>query len=149
MSRKSSFLADQRGAVALEVPAIWLFLMLIVLLPLADIAVAGFQFISARQALRNFGYSIQYSPPDDVTNVTNIWTNTAVGKADPKYPISNLKVLCGASNTACSSGNNALPMSYSYSTTVTIAPTVLKSLLCTGGTTSGCTFTLSYSERFQ
>lgn len=149
MSRKSSFLADQRGAVALEVPAVLFFLMLIVLLPLADIAVAGFQFISARQALRNFGYSIQYSPPDDVTNVTTTWTNTAVGKADPKYPITNLTVLCGASNTACSSGNNAPPMSYSYSTTVTIAPIWLKALLCTGGTTSGCTFTLRYSERFQ
>src|SRR5438309_2654503 len=94
MSRKSSFLADQRGAVALEVPAVWLFLMLIVLLPLADIAVAGFRFISARQALRNFGQSILYSPPPDVTNASN-WSSAAVAKADTRYPIPSIQLICG------------------------------------------------------
>ncbi|MGX1321590.1 Flp pilus assembly protein TadG [Bradyrhizobium sp. USDA 377] len=144
---KASFLADQRGAVALEVPAVWLFLMLIIILPLADIAVAGFQFISARQALRNFGYSIQYSPPTDVTSASS-WTAAAVAKADPKYPISNFQIMCGDSSTVCSAGNNVTPRYYSYSTSVTIAPIVMKALLCKSGT-GGCTFTLPYSERFQ
>jgi len=150
MSRKSSFLADQRGAVALEVPAVWLFLMLIVLLPLADIAVAGFKFISARQALRNFGQSILYSPPPDVTNASS-WSSAAVAKADTRYPIPSIQLICGESNAVCSAGNSdpSQPKYYLYTTTVTLTPIVLKSLLCTGGTTSGCTFTLSYSERFQ
>lgn len=148
--RCASFMADQRGAVALEVPAVWLFLMMLVLLPLADIAVAGFQYISARQALRNFGYSILYSPPADVTSATT-WANTAVAKAntaDPRYPISNFQIICGESNAACAAGNNTSPRSYSYQTSVTIAPIVLKSVLCKSGA-NGCTFTMPYSERFQ
>ncbi|WP_338824222.1 hypothetical protein WDM22_15975 [Bradyrhizobium septentrionale] len=147
MSRRASLLADQRGAVALEVPAVWLFLMLIILLPLADIAIAGFQYISARQALRNFGYSILYTPPTDVTSAST-WSATAIAKADPKYPISNFQIICGASNAACSSGNNTPPRSYSYQTSITITPIVLKSVLCGSGA-NGCTFTVPFSERFQ
>ena len=44
--------ADQRGAVAFEMLIVWLFLMMSLLLPLADVAAAGFQFISAWGALR-------------------------------------------------------------------------------------------------
>ncbi|MHC2816901.1 Flp pilus assembly protein TadG [Bradyrhizobium huanghuaihaiense] len=150
MRRKASFLADQRGAVALEVPAVWLFLMLIVLLPLADITVAGFKFISARQALRNFGQSILYSPPPDVTNASS-WSSAALAKADTRYPIPSIQLICGESNSVCSSANSdpTQPKYFVYTTTVTLSPIVLKSLLCTGGTTSGCKFTLSYTERFQ
>ena len=43
-----------------------LFMMMSLLLPLADVAIAGFQYISAWQALRDFGQSIQYDPPPDV-----------------------------------------------------------------------------------
>jgi hypothetical protein len=49
---KESFIADQRGAVAFEMPIVYLFLMMSLLLPLADVAIAGFQFISAWEALR-------------------------------------------------------------------------------------------------
>ena len=149
MSRKVAFIADQRGAVALEVPAVWLMLMLLILLPLADLAVAGFRFISARQALRNFGTYLQYNPPPNVTDLSQgNWLSTAQSKAgyDSRFPITGLQVLCD--NGSCS--NPAVtPKSYSYSTTFTIAPIVLTKWLCTGGVSSGCTFTLSYSERFQ
>ena len=54
-------LSDQRGAVAFEMPIVWLFLMMSLLLPLADVAIAGFQFISAYQALRDLGQCTQYT----------------------------------------------------------------------------------------
>jgi Flp pilus assembly protein TadG len=148
MNRKAPFIADQRGVVAFEMPAVYLFLMLTILLPLADVAIAGFQYTSARQALRNFGYSIQYSPPTDVTNASS-WTSSAVAKADPKFPISNFQLVCGESGAICSTSNDVKPRYYSYTTTVTLAPIILKSILCTSGTGNGCTFTLFYSEQFQ
>ena len=60
----TTLLSDQRGAVALEMPIVWLFLMMSLLLPLADLAIAGFRFISAHQALRDMGQRTQYSTPD-------------------------------------------------------------------------------------
>ncbi|WP_338833489.1 hypothetical protein [Bradyrhizobium septentrionale] len=141
-------IADQRGAVALEVPAVWLLLMFVVLLPLADIAVAAFQYISARQALRSYGHYLQYNPPPDVTNLSQgNWLTTAQTKAafDSRYSISSPQVLC---NNASCTDPTVTPKSYSYSTTITITPIVLKSVLCGTGA-NGCTFTLFYSERFQ
>ena len=52
--RKGSFLADQRGAVAFETLIVYSFMVTALLLPLADVAAAGFQFISAWEALRVF-----------------------------------------------------------------------------------------------
>ena len=145
LRRKLPFAADQRGAVAFELPAVFLFLMLAVLLPLADLAIAGFQYISARQALRAFGQSIQYSPPPDVASPST-WASTAIGKADPKYPISSLVLICGDGNAVCSPGNTANPKYYTYATNVTLAPMVLRPVLCAAG---NCTYTLRYSEQFQ
>ncbi|KWV56046.1 hypothetical protein AS156_04925 [Bradyrhizobium macuxiense] len=147
MSRKR-FIADQRGAVAFEMPFVYLFLFMIVLLPLADLGIMGFQFISAFQALRGFGQSIQYSPPPDVTSAST-WTTAALAKADANYPISNFQLVCGDSGTVCSSSNTVSPKYYSYTTSITLQPMVLKSVLCTSGNTNPCTFTLPYSERFQ
>src|SRR4051794_12856431 len=61
---KGSFIADQRGAVALEMLIVYLFMVIGLLVPLADVAIAGFRFISAWEALRGFGQSIQYTTPD-------------------------------------------------------------------------------------
>ena len=60
----TTLLSDQRGAVAFEMPIVCLFMMMSLLLPLADLAIAGFQFISAREALRAFG---QYIPVPSAT----------------------------------------------------------------------------------
>ena len=148
VSHKDSFIADQRGAVALEMPIVYLFMIISLILPLADIAVAGFQYISASQALRAFGQSIQYATPPDVTNAST-WMSTALAKADPNFPIPSIQLVCGDSQIACSTTNTASPKYYSYTTTVTLAPMLLKPVLCTSGNANPCSFTLSYSERFQ
>jgi hypothetical protein len=154
MGRKESFMADQRGAVAFEMPVIWLFLMFSLLLPLADLAVAGFQTISAWQALRGFGQSILYNTPPDVTNAST-WKSTALAKADPDFPISNFQIICGESQAVCSASNTQTATGaptakyYSYATTITLAPMVLRSVLCTSGNANPCTFTVPYTERFQ
>jgi hypothetical protein len=145
VSHKNSFIADQRGAVALEMPSVWLFLMMSLLLPLADVAIAGFQFVSAWGALRAFGQSIQYNTPSDVTN-TSGWKSSVLAKADPRFPINNLQIICGDTNLACSGSNIASPKYYSYTTTITLSPMVLRSVLCNA---NPCSFTLPYSERFQ
>jgi hypothetical protein len=145
---RASFLADQRGAISLEMLIVFTFLMFSLILPLTDIAIAGFRYISAWEALRAFGQSIQYNTPPDVTSPTS-WQTTAIAKADPNFPISNFQVLCGDSKAACSTTNLVSPKYYSYTTSVTLAPMVLRSVLCTSGNANPCTFTLPYSERFQ
>jgi hypothetical protein len=141
----TSLLSDQRGAVAFEMPIVWLFLMMSLLLPLADVAIAGFQFVSAWEALRGFGQSIQYNTPD-FTNPSD-WSSklptTVAG-----YPINNLQVLCGDAKVACSTTNTVSPKYYSYTTSVTLSPIVLRQVLC-GSANPSCSFTLPYSERFQ
>src|SRR5262245_10215222 len=146
-SYKGSFIADQRGAVAFETLIVYLFMLTSLLLPLADVAIAGFQYISAWQALRAFGQSIQYNTPPDVTNASS-WASSALAKADPNFPIPNIQLICGDQNSPCSTTNLSPPRYYSYTTTVTLAPMVLKSGLCTSGNANPCTFTLPYSERF-
>jgi hypothetical protein len=148
VSRKDCFIADQRGAVAFETIIVYAFMLFSLLLPLADVAIAGFQYISAWEALRSFGQSIQYNTPPDVTNASS-WESTALAKADPSFPISNFQLVCGDGGTACSTTNIVSPKYYSYTTTITLAPMVLKSVLCTSGNANPCTFTLPYSERFQ
>ena len=145
MNRRRSFLADERGAVAFEMPIVYLFIIMSLLFPLTDVAAAGFRFISAWQALRAFGQSLQYSLPPDVTSASS-WINSAISKADPNYPISNFQLKCGNGFAVCSVGNSASPKYYSYSTSITLAPIVLTSVLCNSG---NCTYTLSYTEQFQ
>jgi hypothetical protein len=148
---KNSFMADERGAVAFEMPLVYLFMMMSLLLPLADVAIAGFQFVSAWGALRAFGQYVQYHSPPDVTS-TSTWTS-ALPTTVAGYPISNVQVLCGdtGAGVACTSANITTSPTkyYSYTTTVTLAPMVLRSVLCTSSNTNHCSFTLPYSERFQ
>jgi hypothetical protein len=145
VSKKDSSIADQRGAVAFEAMMVFLFLGLFLLLPLADVAAACVQYTSAWQALRAFGQSIQYATPPDFTD-TSAWRST-LPTTVAGYPISNLQVLCGV--TACSGTNTVPPKYFSYTTTITLAPIVLRPLLCTSGNANPCSFTLPYSERFQ
>ncbi|NEV00848.1 hypothetical protein FNJ47_34900 [Bradyrhizobium sp. UFLA 03-164] len=146
MNGKRSLITDQRGAVAFEMPLITFFLITVLLVPLADLGIAFYQYASAWDALRAFGQSIQYSPPPDVTN-TSSWATAALAKADGRYPIPSIQVMCGTA--VCASGNTVSPMYYSYSTTITLTPMVLRSALCTSGNTNSCAFTLNYTERFQ
>jgi hypothetical protein len=142
---------SRRGAVAFETIIVYLFMVMSLLLPLADVAIAGFQFISAWGALRAFGQYTQYNPPPDVTN-TSGWVST-LPPTVAGYPINNVQVLCGNTNAGavCSSTNVTTSPTkyYSYTTTVTVSPMVLRAVLCTSGNTNPCSFTLPYSERFQ
>ena len=139
-------LKDSRGAVALETPFVLMFLFFSLLFPLADMAIAGFRFIAAYQAMRDFGQYVQYHTPPDITNWTS-W-KSALPSAINGYTISGVRVVCGDTNTDCSGTNIASPKYYNYATTVTVSPMVLGPVFCGGGKTS-CSFTLNYSERFQ
>jgi hypothetical protein len=149
--QRSSILRDRRGAVAFETALVYLFLLVILLLPAADLVAAGFQFISAWQALRDFGQYIQYNTPPDVTN-TSSWAS-ALPSTVSGYPMNNVQVRCGDTNAgiACTSSNvGTLPTKYyTFTTTVTVSPMVLRSMICNSGNTNRCSFTLPYSERFQ
>lgn len=140
--RGESFIADQRGAVAFETVLVYIFLVSFLLMPLADVAAAGFRFISAWSALRSFGQYIQYKNPPDPAN-PGTWVST-LQTTVAGYTIGNIQVMCGS--TVCNSGNlGTTPKYFTFSTTVTLAPIVLTSVLCA----NGCTYTLPYSERFQ
>jgi Flp pilus assembly protein TadG len=152
MNKKGSLIADQRGAIAFEMIIVYFFMCFSLLLPLADVAIAGLQYISAWQALRAFGQYVQYNNPTDPTSPAT-WSS-GLQKTISGYTIGNIQVMCG-SNAVCSSGNLtttlpngsvvAAPKYLTFSTTITLAPMVLRSVLCP----SSCTYTLPYSERFQ
>jgi hypothetical protein len=136
----TTLLSDQRGAVAFETVIVWAFLMLSLLLPLADLANVGFQFLFGWQALRNFGQYVQYNSPGDVVTSWPSWTTPT--QLDPRYPIANFAVVCGVD--LCSASNTGTPRYYSYTTTVTWSPIVLGPLFhCP------CSFTLPYSAPLQ
>src|SRR3954454_6327880 len=91
--RRVPFIADERGAAAFELVIIYPVLLIGLMLPLADLAIAGFQWLSARQALHSFGQYLMYAPPDDLGN-TSSWFSTTLAKADGlDYPISNLRLI--------------------------------------------------------
>lgn len=141
-SHRKSFIADQRGAVAFETMFVYALIVAFLLMPLADVAAAGFRFIAAWSALRSFGQYIQYKNPlgADGTVTWGAGFQTTVNG----YTISNIQVWCGSS--VCSSGNlTQIPKYFTFSTTVTLAPIAWRPVLCP----NSCTYTLSYSERFQ
>lgn len=143
--RKGSLAADQRGAVAFETLIVYLFMVTSLLLPLADVAAAGFRFISAWSALRTFGQYVQYNAPPDPTS-TSSWVASLTTTNVAGYAISDIKVMCGDTNTVCSSTNvTSIPKYFTYTTTVTLAPIFLTAVLCP----TSCSYTLPYSERFQ
>ncbi|MBR0712155.1 TadE/TadG family type IV pilus assembly protein [Bradyrhizobium liaoningense] len=145
-SGKRSFVGDQRGAAAFEMAIIYLVLVFSLLLPLADLAIAGFRFISAQQALRDMGQRTQYSPPADVTDssVISAW-KSALPATISGFTITP-RIYCGAppdsTEAPCTSGAASIVKYYTFSTTFTLTPMVLGSALCTS-----CTIT--YTQRFQ
>src|SRR5262249_37654205 len=138
---RTSFLADQPGVVALEMPAVVLFMMIFLLLPLADLAIAGFRFISAHQALRDLGQRSQYSTPDatDSNSITS-WKSSLPTTVDG-YSIS-AKVYCGDPGTEAPCAGTTWPKYYIFSTSFTLSPMVLGSVLCS-------TCPVNYSQRIQ
>jgi len=141
MSHKDSFIADQRGAVAFEMAFVFAFMMFSLLLPLADVAVAGFKFISAYQALRDMGQRTQYSTPD-ATDATSISTwHASLPTTVSGYTVS-ATVKCGDAGTAAPCLGTDFPKYYAFQTSFTLSPLVLGSVLCS-------TCRINYSQRFQ
>lgn len=142
MSHRKSLIADQRGAVSVETMIVYIFLVSFLLVPLADVAAAGFQFISAWSALRSFGQYVQYynplGPDGTVTWRSGLQTTVA------GHTIGNIQVKCGDAGATCSPSNLASPKYITFTTTVTLAPIGARFLCSTT-----CTYTLAYSERFQ
>src|SRR6185312_4884043 len=95
---------DQRGAAAFEAPFILGFLVLSLLMPVADLAIAGFKLIFGYEALRNAGQYMQYHTPPDVTNLSS-WRSSlpSTVTAQPGYPIAtgSIQVLCGDLSSVC------------------------------------------------
>jgi len=141
MSHKVSFMADQRGAVALEMVFVFGLMMVSLLVPLADVAVAGFKFISAHQALRDMGQRTQYSTPDatDAASIST-WQSSLPTTIDG-YTVS-ATVKCGNAGTAAPCVGTDFPKYYAFQTSFTLSPMVLGSVLCS-------TCTVNYSQRFQ
>jgi len=138
----TTLLSDQRGAVAFEMPIVWLFLMMSLLLPLADLAIAGFKFISAHQALRDMGQRTQYSPPDatDPSSITT-WKSSLPTTVDG-YTVS-AKVYCGDPGTEAPCAGTTFPKYYTFETSFPLSPMTPGLVFCS----SACTVT--YSQRFQ
>ena len=142
--KSTTLLSDQRGAVALEMPAVALFMMIFLLLPLADLAIAGFRFISAHQALRDLGQRTQYSTPDatDPSSIANWKSSIPIPTTVNGYTIS-AKVYCGDPGTEAPCAGTTWPKYYTFETSFTLSPMVLPvSVLCR-------TCTVNYSQRFQ
>jgi hypothetical protein len=139
--RKKSFIADQRGVVALEMPIVIIVLIFSLLLPLADVAIAGFKFISAYQALRDMGQRTQYSTPDatDPTSIST-WQSSLPTTVDG-YAVS-ATIRCGDAGTAPPCAGTTFPKYYSFQTSFSLSPMVLGSVLCS-------TCTVNYLQRFQ
>jgi hypothetical protein len=139
--RKESFIADQRGVVAFEVPFVTIVLIFSLLLPLADVAIAGFRFISAYQALRDMGQRTQYSTPDATdANSISTWQSSLPTTVDG-YTVS-ATIKCGDAGTAPPCAGTTFPKYYSFQTSFSLSPMVLGSVLCS-------TCTVNYLQRFQ
>jgi hypothetical protein len=141
MSRKTSFIWDQRGAVALEMPFVYFFMVTSLLLPLADLAIAGLKFNSAYQALRDMGQRTQYSTPDATDSASISTWQTSLPTTVDGYTIS-ATVKCGDAGTSAPCAGTDFPKYYNFSTSFTLSPMVLGSVLCS-------TCTVNYLQRFQ
>jgi hypothetical protein len=141
LRHKEPFIADQRGAVAFEMPFVFLFLIFSLLFPLADMAIAGFKFISAFQALRDMGQRTQYSTPDatDSTSIST-WQSSLPTTVDG-YTVS-ATIKCGDTGAAPPCAGTDFPKYYIFQTSFTLSPFVLRSVFCS-------TCTVTYSQRFQ
>jgi hypothetical protein len=125
----------------LEMPIVTILLIFSLLLPLADVAIAGFRFISAYQALRDMGQRTQYSTPDATdANSISTWQSSLPTTVDG-YTVS-ATIKCGDAGTAPPCAGTTFPKYYSFQTSFSLSPMVLGSVLCS-------TCTVNYLQRFQ
>jgi len=151
-------LADRRGVAAWEFIIITAFLLVLPLLPIADVGVAALRYMQVRQAMRDLGALVQYNQPPDLTNV-NTWTlpTTTVGTfsvaINTVFPTSenliNITVSCGTPINGAAAGPACTPADLTDTSTpkyvwmgavVKLNPIVIKTL--TGAN-------IGYTERLQ
>ena len=135
-SRIRSFIGDQRGTAAFEMAMVYTLLVFSLLLPLADLAIAGFKFISAYQALRDMGQRTQYSPPADVTDGTVItaW-KAALPSAISGYTVTP-EIYCGSPGTVAPCASGAASPRWTSLQQRRFAATTASPRCCTGVTDS-------------
>jgi hypothetical protein len=153
-------LADRRGAAAFEFIIIAAFLIFVLLLPIADVAVGALRYMQVKQAMRDLGAFVQYNPPPDLTAFSAATWKTlpatvgaftaAIGTGFPTSETQiNITVSCGtpvngaAAGPACTAAdmaNLSTPKYVWMGAHVTLNPIVIKTL--TGGP-------LGYTERLQ
>jgi hypothetical protein len=140
-SGKASLIADERGAIAFETIIVYAFMCFSLLLPLADVAVAGLKYNAAYQALRDMGQRTQYSSLDTTDSSSiSTWQSSLPTTVDG-YTIS-AAIKCGDAGTAAPCTGTTFPKYFTFQTTFSLSPMVLSSVLCS-------TCTVSYSQRFQ
>jgi len=152
-------LADRRGVAAWEFIIITAFLLVLPLLPIADVGVAALRYMQVKQAMRDLGALVQYNQPPDLTSVST-WTlpTTTVGTfsvaINTVFPTSenqiNITVSCGpppvngaAAGPACTPADltdTSTPKYVWMGAVVQLNPIVIKTL--TGGN-------IGYTERLQ
>jgi Flp pilus assembly protein TadG len=150
--------SDRRGVAAMEF-GILAGVIILLLLPIADLAAAAITYIRVDQAMRNVAAWAQYNPPPDITtpatwpNLRNNMSGFAVSaQATTSPPAASapgsaisiyITVRCGnPPGAACNAADAASPTTvrwYYLSTNVQLNPIFLTGL--TGGV-------LTYSERF-
>ena len=137
----SMLISDQRGAVAFEMIIVYLFMVTSLLLPLADVAIAGLKYNSAYQALRDMGQLTQYSNLDATDSASiSTWRSSLPTTVDG-YTVS-ATIKCGDAGTAPPCAGTTFPKYYTFQTSFSLSPMVLGSVLCS-------TCTVNYSQRFQ
>src|SRR5258707_338404 len=108
VSKKDFFIADQRGAVAFETISVYFFLGTFLLLPLADVSVAGLKYNSAYQALRDMGQLTQYSNLDATDSASiSTWQSSLPTTVDG-YTVS-ATIKCGDTGTAAPCAGTTWP----------------------------------------
>ena len=111
---------DRRGVSAIEF-AIVAPVLIGLLLPLTDLALAARQYIQGYQALRAVGAYTQYNPPPDITKPGS-WTTTVDAMlSQGVLSAGNIQILCGDPGTACTAAP-VFPRTYVLSASITITP---------------------------
>jgi hypothetical protein len=140
--------------------------IILLLLPIADVAAAAITYIRVDQAMRNVAAWAQYNPPPDITtpatwpNLPNSMSGFAVvAQADTSPPAASapsstisiyVTVRCGVPpGAACTTHDASTPTTvrwYYLSTKILLNPIFLPRL--SGGVFDTSGYAFSYSERF-
>jgi len=164
------FLTDRRGVAAMELGIVAMFLVLL-MLPIADVAVAALTYMRVEQAMRNVGGFVQYNPPANAIHPETAWTipgmdgysiqpiaSTSITPPTASEPgettTINITVLCGepptdgSAVTPCTANDPTQPKYFFMIANVRLHPFMesLHLLDSTAGLTGG---TITYTERYQ